>query len=191
MKWVAPPEMAFGADPNSSLVGIRVAWLPAPFATAKTTAATPPMKTTAQRKHFWYNVRWLGWKAQKLRDKRKWKLMDKENGHSRVGSWQAWRLTLWQFDIEWQSVLTRPDTRHKMRLVCVLFTFENNTGRTYGQIDGQTDRPTDWRMDTTSYRAAMVHLKSSYSDVHCTGNNGNLGTEHNFDQVLEMRHRGV
>ena len=27
---------------------------------------------------------------------------------------------------------TRPDTRHKMRLVCVLFTFENNTGRADG-----------------------------------------------------------
>ena len=36
---------------------------------------------------------------------------------------------------------TRPDTRHKMRLVCVLFTFENNRGRT----DGRTDRRTDGR----------------------------------------------
>ena len=100
----------------------------------------------------------------------------------KLGAW----VCLWTLNLK-----TRLDTRHKMRLVCVLFTFENNTGRTYGQIDGQTDRPTDWRMDTTSYRAAMVHLKSSYSDVHCTGNNGNLGKEHNFDQVLEMRHRGV
>ena len=32
---------------------------------------------------------------------------------------------------------TRPDTRHKMHLVCVLFTFQNNTGH--------TDRPTDGR----------------------------------------------
>ena len=39
---------------------------------------------------------------------------------------------------------TRPDTRHKMRLVCVLFPFEKNTGRT----------------DTTSYRDATAHLKS-------------------------------
>ena len=31
---------------------------------------------------------------------------------------------------------TRPDTRHKMRLVCVLFTFEINTGRTCGPTDG-------------------------------------------------------
>ena len=31
---------------------------------------------------------------------------------------------------------TRPDTRHKMRLVCVLLIFENNTGRTYGPTDG-------------------------------------------------------
>ena len=31
---------------------------------------------------------------------------------------------------------TRPDTRHKMRLVCVLFTFGNNTGRTDGRTDG-------------------------------------------------------
>ena len=42
---------------------------------------------------------------------------------------------------------TRPDTRHKMRLVCVLFTFENNTGHT------------DGRTDTTSYRNATAHLK--------------------------------
>ena len=38
-------------------------------------------------------------------------------------------------------IVTRPDTRHKMRLVCVLFTFENNTGRT----DQRTDGPTDGR----------------------------------------------
>ena len=43
--------------------------------------------------------------------------------------------------------LTRPDTRNKMRLVCVLFTFESNTGH--------TDGPTD----TTSYRDATAHLK--------------------------------
>ena len=34
---------------------------------------------------------------------------------------------------------TRPNTRHKMRLICVLFTFENNTGPT----DRRTDRRTD------------------------------------------------
>ena len=50
---------------------------------------------------------------------------------------------------------TRPDTWHKMRLVCVLFTLENKTGRTYGR----TDRPTDRRTDTTSYRDATAHLK--------------------------------
>ena len=38
---------------------------------------------------------------------------------------------------------TRPDTRHKMRLVCVLFTFQNNTGRTYGHTDIRTYGPTD------------------------------------------------
>ena len=38
---------------------------------------------------------------------------------------------------------TRPDTRHKMRLVNVLFTFENNAEPT----DGPTDRPTDGRTD--------------------------------------------
>ena len=41
-----------------------------------------------------------------------------------------------------------------MRLVCVLFTFENNTGQT----DGSTDGPTDGRTDTTSYRDATAHL---------------------------------
>ena len=40
-----------------------------------------------------------------------------------------------------------------MRL-CVLFTFENNTGRTYG--------PMDRRTDTTSYRDATAHLKMHY-----------------------------
>ena len=32
--------------------------------------------------------------------------------------------------------LTRPDTRHKMRLVCVLFTFENNGAQTDLRTDG-------------------------------------------------------
>ena len=50
---------------------------------------------------------------------------------------------------------TRPDTRHKMRLLCVLFTFENNTGPT----DGSSDGPRDGRTDTTSYRNATAHLK--------------------------------
>ena len=34
---------------------------------------------------------------------------------------------------------TRPDTRHKMRLVSVLFTFKNNTGPNYGPTDLRTD----------------------------------------------------
>ena len=42
---------------------------------------------------------------------------------------------------------TRSDTRHKMRLVCVLFTFQNNTGQT------------DGRTDTTSYRDVTALLK--------------------------------
>ena len=40
-------------------------------------------------------------------------------------------------------IVTRPDTRHKMWVVCVLSTFENNTGRTYGLKDGLTDGLTD------------------------------------------------
>ena len=39
--------------------------------------------------------------------------------------------------------VTRPDTWHKMRLVCVLFTFENNTGH----MDQRTDRGTNGRTD--------------------------------------------
>ena len=54
---------------------------------------------------------------------------------------------------------TRPDTRHKMHLVCVLFPFENNTGHTDGRTDGPTDGRTDRRTDTTSYRDATAHLK--------------------------------
>ena len=48
---------------------------------------------------------------------------------------------------------TRPDTRHKMRLLCVIFAFENNTAPT----DGPTDLQTDGRTDTTSYRDATAH----------------------------------
>ena len=54
---------------------------------------------------------------------------------------------------------TRPDTRHKMRLVCLLFTFENNTGPTDEPTDGRTDGPTDRPTDTTLYREATAHLK--------------------------------
>ena len=32
--------------------------------------------------------------------------------------------------IETKYYATRPDTRHNMHLVCVLFNFENNTGHT-------------------------------------------------------------
>ena len=49
-------------------------------------------------------------------------------------------------------IATRPDRRHKMRLVCVLFTFENNTGRTYGRRDGGTEG----RTATTSYRKTSI-----------------------------------
>ena len=45
---------------------------------------------------------------------------------------------------------TRLDTRHKMRLVCVHFTFENNTGRTDGRMDGHN----------LSLRDATAHLKT-------------------------------
>ena len=38
---------------------------------------------------------------------------------------------------------TRPDTRHKMRLVCVLFTFKNNARPTDLRTDRRTDGPTD------------------------------------------------
>ena len=43
-----------------------------------------------------------------------------------------------------------------MRLVCVLSIFENNWGR--------TDRPTDGRTDTTSYRDATAHLKMNMTE---------------------------
>ena len=47
----------------------------------------------------------------------------------------------------WEDRETRPDTRHKMRLVCLFITFENNMGRTdggtyggtYGRTYGRTD----------------------------------------------------
>ena len=56
--------------------------------------------------------------------------MRKEKGHKKTG----------KFDVPRNNKdETRPDTRHKMRLVCVLFTFENNAGRTYGRTDGRTD----------------------------------------------------
>ena len=68
-------------------------------------------------------------------------------------------------------IITRPDTRHKMRLVCVLFTFENNTGHTDRRTDGPTDRRTDGPTDTTSYRDATAHLKMC--EGGCGGKNLN------------------
>ena len=44
-----------------------------------------------------------------------------------TGLFQRSSMTRW---VGAASQLTRPDTLHKMRLVCVLFTFENNTGHT-------------------------------------------------------------
>ena len=46
-----------------------------------------------------------------------------------------------QKKVEMRERKTRPDTRHKMRLERVLFTFEKKTR------DGQTDRRTDGRTD--------------------------------------------
>ena len=46
-RWAAPPEMAAGADRSSSRAETRDASLQAPFAMAKTTAATPPTRTIA------------------------------------------------------------------------------------------------------------------------------------------------
>ena len=48
-----------------------------------------------------------------------------------------------------KKVKIRSDTRHKMRLVivCVLFTFENNTGYTDRRMDGRIDRRTDGSTD--------------------------------------------
>ena len=51
---------------------------------------------------------------------------------------------------------TRPDTRHKMRLVCGFSPSKITRDiRTYG--------PTDLRTDTTSYRDATAHLKTNYN----------------------------
>ena len=60
---------------------------------------------------------------------------------------------------------TRPDTRHKMRLVCVFSSFENNMGRTDLRTDGQTDRRTDRRTDTASYRDSTAHLKTKRKET--------------------------
>ena len=49
---------------------------------------------------------------------------------------------------------TRHETRHKMRLVCVVFTFKKKRG-----TDGPTDGLTDEWTDTTSYRVATAHLR--------------------------------
>ena len=48
---------------------------------------------------------------------------------------------------------TRPDTRQKMRLVCVLSTFENNWGRTDRPTDGETDG-----VGSAMSKGAIVHL---------------------------------
>ena len=55
------------------------------------------------------------------------------------------------------STETRPDTRHKMRLVCVLFTFESNTGQTDRRTDEQTDGRTDQRTDQWTDRRTEGH----------------------------------
>ena len=53
-----------------------------------------------------------------------------------------------------------------MRLVCVLFTFENNAGPTDLRTDGRTDGRTDRRTDTSSYRDATAHLKTQNINGH-------------------------
>ena len=50
---------------------------------------------------------------------------------------------------------TRPDTRHKMRLVCV-----------FSPSKITRDGPTDGRTDTTSFRDATAHLKIEIISKH-------------------------
>ena len=66
---------------------------------------------------------------------------------------------------------TRPDTRQKMRLVCVLFTFEDNWGRTDGGTYGWTGTPS--YRDATAHLKTLGHQTSSKKvewliDLHCT-----------------------
>ena len=66
-------------------------------------------------------------------------------------------------DHDWLDFyITSPDTRHKMRLVSLLFSFENNAGPMDLQTEGPTDRRTggrtDGRTDTTSYTEMRRHI---------------------------------
>ena len=84
-----------------------------------------------------------------------WKSSRSSQGrHSRRRSGAAWKrfwvnvllvrdsvwIEPWSFVyVKDTRIITRPDTRHKMRLVCVHFTFENNAGPTDRRTDGPTD----------------------------------------------------
>ena len=77
--------------------------------------------------------------------------------------WSKAELTRWLgscLAAELEQIETRPDTRHKMRLVRVLLIFENNMGR--------TDLWTDGRTDTTSFRDATAYLKNKPNRVRTT-----------------------
>ena len=78
---------------------------------------------------------------------------------------------------------TRPDTRHKMRLVCVLSPSKiTRDRRTYGP----THLRTDGRTDTTSYKDATAHLKKvqffiSFGQKAATINEEGCGCVHCID----------
>ena len=64
-------------------------------------------------------------------------------------------------------IRTRPDTRHKMRLVCVLFLFEDNTGHTDLRTDGRTDgHDLLQRCDGASKKTKSLYYRWNF--VHCS-----------------------
>ena len=69
-------------------------------------------------------------------------LQEQIRAEQTVDIYQVWMMMMMMIDdvvvvfLFLRDEETRPDTRHKMRLVCVIFNFENNTGRTYGRTDG-------------------------------------------------------
>ena len=64
----------------------------------------------------------------------------------------------YQFERDGHALLTRPNTRHKMRLARVW----EKALPTYGRTDGRIDGRTDGRTDRPSYRDARTHLKTYY-----------------------------
>ena len=107
---------------------------------------------SVRRSHMsWISEKWAEFEQTSIRNKKVCHLKDNSKTCTRAVHQRTHLLSelcsTCFFHLQFWFLKTRPDTRHNMRLDCVVFTLENNTGHKDGWNDGRTDERTDKRTD--------------------------------------------